>query len=155
VNWKTFLRVALPLASLAGLIVITLPLAGWLVVFPLSVVSSIRLYSRREPGRLNPGQGARMGIAVATITFVLSSALFGVMAAHDPDDYRKAVAQAVKSVQEIEARTPDSPPLSRALAGPRGVVLFTCISLICLLAILLVIGSVTGALTAAVAGRSG
>jgi len=95
-----------------------------------------------------------MGIAVATIAFVLSSVLFGVMAAHDPGDYRMAVDQALKSVQEIEARSPDSPHVSQALAGPHGTVLFTCISLISLLAILLVIGSVTGALAAALSARS-
>lgn len=154
INWKAFLRTALPLASFAGLIVVVFAPVGWLLVFPLSVVFSIRMYSRRQFQRVSPGQGAVMGIADAMIAFALSAVLFVVLSVRNPADYRKAVHQAVQSLQEIEDRNPDGPRFSQVFLGPGGTVLFTGLALISLLVILLVIGIASGVLAVVLARGS-
>lgn len=154
VEWKIFLRVALPLAALAGVFVAVQPLVAWVVVLPASVFVSIRIYSRRHPGWLAGAQGAGMGTVMALIVFVLSSMLFLVGARQDPSEYRGAVDNAIRSVQEIEARNPDAPRFSPALTGPHGPLLFTCLSLASLLVILLAIGSASGALTVVLSRKS-
>lgn len=131
-----------------------LPLLAWLLVLPASVAASIRIYSRRQPGLLTGAQGAGMGTVIALIVFALSSTLFVIGARYDPSEYHRAVNQAVKSVQEIEASNPDAPRFSEALTGPYGPLLFTCVSLASLLVILLVIGSATGALTVVASRKS-
>jgi hypothetical protein len=145
IHWKTFFRIAFPLAAVVGISPVIHPALSWLFL-PAVVLISIHLYRRRQTGPVRPGQGAKMGAFIGLGSFSVYALIFAIKAAADPAAFRQEITAVI---QEAIARNPS--PEARQLAenllsGNGGIVLFAAISMGFLLILLLVIGSVSGAL---------
>lgn len=152
IDWKVFLRIAAPLALAVAFFTPYSPLVGWLVLLPGSVFLAIHFYRRRRPGLLKTAQGAKLGALIALLTFAVLAVLLAILIAHDPAAYRR---DAENAVRDALARNPSpQAEVVRALfAGPRGVAVLTAMGMAILLAFLLAIGSIAGALAASL-GRN-
>ncbi len=156
IDWKSFLRIAAPLALAVGLLTAYSPLLGALILLPGSVFLAVHVYRRRTLGPLRAAQGARMGAVVGTISFAVLAVLFAASVAYDPAGYRQQVESQVK---EALARNP-SPQAQQVVqnlfSGPRGIALLLAMGMAVTLVFLLVISSVSGALAASlVRNKSG
>lgn len=147
IDWKTFFRVALPLAAAVGASQVVFPPLT-LLLLPGSVIIAIQLYRRRQPGPLRPAQGAKMGASIGFVSFGVYVLVFVIKVAGDPAGFRQQLAALI---QEAIARnpTPESRQMAEAFfGGTGGLVFFFAIGMAFLLGFLLVLGSVSGALAA-------
>lgn len=148
IRWKSFLRVAFPVAAVLGISLAVYP-AILLLLLPVSVILTIQLYRRRQPGSLRASQGAKMGALIGLVCFGVYAVLLGIKAAGDPVGFRQQLAAVI---QEGIARNPSTPE-ARQIAesmfgGTGGLVFFLALGMGLLLVFLLVIGSLSGALAA-------
>jgi hypothetical protein len=147
IRWKSFLRLALPLAAVVGVSLAVYP-ALLLLLLPGSVIVAIQLYRRRQPGPLRTSQGAKMGALIGSISFGVYALLFGMKVAADPAEFRQQMSTLI---QEAIARnpTPEARQMAESLfSGTGGLVFFFGVGMALLLVFLLVFGSVSGALAA-------
>jgi hypothetical protein len=147
IHWKSFLRVALPLAAVVGVSLAVYP-ALLLLLLPGSVIVAIQLYRRRQPGALRSSQGAKMGALIGLVSFGVYALLFAIRVAGDPAEFRQQMSALI---QEAITRnpTPEARQMAESLfSGTGGLVFFFAIGLALLLVFLLVLGSVSGALAA-------
>ncbi len=149
IEWKSFLRIAAPLAGLVGIVAFYVPLL-WLVLFPGSIFFAVYVYRRRQLGPLKPAHGAKMGIVIGLLTFAVVALLLTALIAHDPAGYRQDRENEMK---EAMARnpSPQSAQVAQVFSGTRGVALLTVVGMAMLLVLTLVIGSASGALAASLA----
>ena len=146
IQWKAFLRLALALAPVVGLLVISILPLGC-VLLAGAVVWAIHRYRLRWPGPLHRAQGAKLGASLGLLSFGFSMIFFGIGVGLDPSGYRQTVE---KGLQEALARgtNPDAQRAVQALfSGANGIVLFTIMLLAFLLAIVLIISATTGVLS--------
>jgi hypothetical protein len=148
IHWKTFLRTAVPLAAVVGLFTGANVLVAWLLLLPGSVMFAIYMYRRRWPALLRPFEGAKLGASIGLASFGFFAIVIAIKVVADPAEYRHMVAQAI---QDALARnpTPEAQQMVQSLfSGTTGVVLISAMGMALVLAFLLVIGSVSGALAA-------
>lgn len=143
IHWKTFFRIALPLAAVVGISQVVFPPLTVLLL-PGSVIIAIHLYRRRQPIPLRATQGAKMGAATAFASFAFYAVTFAIRVAADPAAFRHDLATAVALNPN-----PDAQQMGQALINSTGgLVIFFVLMMLVSLMFLLVIGSISGALTA-------
>jgi hypothetical protein len=147
IQWKTFLRIAVPLAAVVGVSPAVHPLLA-LLLLPGSVIFALHVYRRKQTGPLRPFQGAKLGAFIGLASFGFYTVLFAIQVAGDPGGFRRDMASVI---QQAIARnpTPEARQMAEAiLSGTGGLVLFSALEMGFLLAFLLAIGSASGALAA-------
>src|SRR5438445_2454462 len=76
IDWKYFLRTAIPLAALTDLLTMTLHPLALFVFLPANLVWAISRYRRHRPIAIGSGQGAQMGAMMGLLTFAFFLAFF-------------------------------------------------------------------------------
>src|SRR5262249_21681435 len=141
IQWGLFFRAALLLSALSGFLTFLIFPIGLLVVFPLSLSSTMARYRPYHPGHLSRGQGARIGAFMALLSFATFLVFF---LATLPWNREVVIAK----VHEFAAQNPD--PQAQAVmlwfATPNGFVTLTILTLLIFLAIFLIVGLASGAL---------
>jgi hypothetical protein len=155
-QWKTFLRIAIPLAGVVAFFTAANLLLGLLMLLPGSVILAIHLYRRRQLGPFRTRQGAKLGALIGLLSFACLAIVLAVLVTRDPATYRQ---ETEKAVMEALARNP-SPQAQQLVekwfTGSAGTVRLTALGMTFLLVLLLIIGSLSGALAVAlVRDRSG
>jgi len=143
IEWRYFLRLALPLALLTGIATAFLSLVGPLIVLPVGTILIISRYRQRRAHPLGGGQGALMGAVAAMLSFgfFLAAMAPGWPALHP---------LLIKFIQDKAAQTPDlqARQMMQWFATPEGLTVFLGIALGMLLVLLLLVGLGSGALAA-------
>lgn len=146
IHWKSFLRVAVPLAVALGLFTAYGPLQGWLILLPVSVFLAIYVYQRRHTGPLKPAQGAKMGAVIVLISFALPVIIVAVSVARDPAGYRQQIENQIKDAVAHNPNPQFQQMAQTMLSGTGGIALVTAVGMTMVLLFLLVIGGASGAL---------
>ena len=148
IEWRPFLRLALPLALLAGIVTAILPSLGFFVVLPAGTIFAILRYRQRRAHTLRGGQGARMGAATALLSF-------GFFVAAIVPGWPTLRPLLVTAIQERAAQTPDpqARQMAQWLATPEGAPVLLGAFLGGVLVVFLLVGLSSGALAARL-GRS-
>jgi hypothetical protein len=148
IAWKEFFRVAAPLAVLTGMLTVAFAPLGLFVALPAVLFWSISSYRRRRPVPLRTGQGAAMGVLMASLSFAVF--LFFSLAAiyFKTTQYRDFV---LSRIHEIASRNPDpqTQQMLQWFVTPEGLIVFTAIGLGMILMAFLIIGMGSGALAVA------
>jgi hypothetical protein len=148
IDWKYFLRTAIPLAALTDVLTMTLHPLAIFVFLPANLVWAISRYTRQRPIVIRSGQGARMGALMGLLSFVFFAAFFLVSISLQRTQYHDLM---VSQIQQISAQNPD-PQAQQVLqwfTTPDGLIAFTAFALITLLLLCLALGSGSGALVGA------
>jgi hypothetical protein len=148
IEWRHFLRLALPLAVLTGIVTAVLPPLGFFVILPASTILAIARYRQRSARPLLGGQGARMGAMTAVLSFGFFLAAVSVAWT----TYRPLI---LNKIQETAAQNPD-PQTRQTLqwfATPEGLPFFLGLVLVMIFVVFLLVGLSSGALAARL-GRS-
>jgi hypothetical protein len=149
IHWKTFFRLAVPLAAVVGFLMSIQSELGLFVVLPGAIAFVIYYYRRRQPVLLTAWTGAKLGMFVGFVSFVFFALFFAVESAANIAAYRQAMAQLIEYTLAHQF-TPEAQQLAKAwLGGPYGVALITVSLLMSALFFLLLISGVTGALVGA------
>jgi hypothetical protein len=157
IQWRSFFRIALPLAAVAGFFTAYGYALGWLVLLPGSVVLAIYIYRRRSPGPLTIWQGTKIGAFIGILSSAFSAVLFIVKVRLDPAAFRQALDTAM---QQAVSRNSDPQvqqqvqQMVQFFSGTTGIVIFTAMFIVFTLVVLLIIGGITGALTAFFSNKS-
>ncbi len=149
IQWKSFFRIALPLAMANGLLSSLVPPLGLLIFLPGSVLWAIYIYGRRVPGPLSTGRGAKLGSVLGLLSFAPFAVFFSLLVAHNRDEIHQAM---VRVFQEAAAKNPDpavQPVMQFLTDTTAGMVVFTLIGLAFALVLFLLFAAAAGALTAA------
>ena len=148
IDWKYFLRTALPLAALTDVLTMILHPLAFFVLLPANLVWAISRYQRRRPIPIRSGQGARMGALMGLLSFAFFLAFFLVTVSFQHGQYRDIM---VSRIHEIAAQNPDpqAQQMLQWFATPAGLVTFTSIALVTIFLICLVIGTGSGAVVVA------
>jgi hypothetical protein len=156
IHWKTFLRIAAPLAGVVAFFTAANVLLGCLIVLPGSVIFALHIYRRRRQGPFRTGQAAKLGALLGLLSLACLGIVLAVLVARDPATYRQETEKAVK---EALARNPNPQAqqlVEKWFSGPAGTARLTALGMTFLLVILMIIGGLSGALAAALArDRSG
>lgn len=152
ISWRDFIRAAIPLAALTGILTLVLPPLGFFVLLPANLVWAISRYVRRRPMALRSGQGARMGAMMGLLSFGFFLVSFFAGLSLFWADFHNAM---LAKIHEIAAQNPDpqAQQLMQWFATPNGFITFTAVGLGSILLILLVVGMASGALAVAL-GRA-
>jgi hypothetical protein len=148
IDWKYFLRTAIPLAALTDVLTMTLHPLAIFVFLPANLVWAISRYTRQRPIVIRSGQGARMGALMGLLSFVFFAAFFLVSISFQRTQYHDLM---VSQIHQISAQNPD-PQAQQVLqwfTTPDGLIAFTAFALITLLLLCLALGSGSGALVGA------
>jgi hypothetical protein len=151
IQWKKFLRIAIPFAVANGLATTFFPPIGWFIALPGSVLWCILVYQRRCPGPLSAGRGARMGCVIGFFSFAAFAAFF-VLLYCVTGQLRPFLVQAAQ-----EAATHNYAPDLQAMIqsfsqSSAGMITFLVGLFAGSLLLFLSFGSVAGAFTAAFSG---
>jgi len=148
IDWKYFLRTAIPLAALTDVLTMTLHPLAIFVFLPANLVWAISRYTRHRPMAIRSGQGARMGALMGLLSFAFFAAFFLVSISLQRTQYHDLM---VSQLHQISAQNPD-PQAQQVLqwfTTPDGLIAFTAFALITLLLLCLALGSGSGALVGA------
>lgn len=148
IDWKYFLRTAIPLAALTDVLTMTLHPLAIFVFLPANLVWAISRYTRHRPIAIRSGQGARMGALMGLLSFAFFAAFFLVSISLQRTQYHDLM---VSQIHQISAQNPD-PQAQQVLqwfTTPDGLIAFTAFALITLLLLCLALGSGSGALVGA------
>jgi len=149
IQWKRFLRIALPFSILGCLSVLLFGPLGTVVAQGV-VAIAVGRYRRNHPGALRGTQGAVLGATVGLFSYIVYLIFFVVQVTANPGEFH---AQAVATVQQVLGNNP-SPLAHRfaqwAITNFWGFVLFT---LSFALMITVVLSGITGAVTASFSRR--
>ena len=153
IAWKDFIRAAVPLAAVTGIITVPLAPLGLFVLLPVNLIWAIARYRRNHPPAIRAGQGARMGALMGVLSFGFFLPCFLVTITVWRTQYRELM---IARINEIAAQNPDpqAQQMLQGLATPHGLIVFTAIGLGTILLIFLVIGMGSGALAVAL-GKAG
>jgi hypothetical protein len=153
IEWRSFLRISLPLAFLAGtLTAFLLPLG--LAMLPASVILALARYRKERCPRMTPAQGGWLGACTGLLSFLVFLIFAGIQAALNRAEMRQAM---INGLQEQLARNPD-PNFHQAanwLITPAGMVFLLALSMMVFLALFVGLATVTGTLAAAISGNRG
>ena len=148
IDWRYFLRTAIPLAVLTDVLTVTLHPLALFVFLPANLVWAISRYLRQRPVAIGSGQGAQMGAMMGLLSFAFFLAYFLVGLSFLHAQYRELM---IAQIHQLAAQNPD--PQARQMlqwfATPDGLITFTAIGLISVLLICLALGSGSGALAIA------
>ena len=149
IAWRDFIRTAIPLAALTGILTLVLPPLGLFVLLPANLVWAISRYLRRRPMDLRGGQGARMGAMMGALSFGFFLASFFAGLPFFWADFHNVV---IVRIHEIAAQNPDpqAQQMMQRFVTPDGFIVLTAMVLGTFLLIFLVIGMASGALAIAV-----
>jgi hypothetical protein len=148
IDWKYFLRTAIPLAALTDVLTMTLHPLALFVFLPANLVWAISRYKRHRPLAIGSGQGARMGALMGLLSFALFLVYFLVGLIFLHAQYRDTV---ISQIHQISAQNPD-PQVQQMLqwfATPDGLIAFTVFALVSFLLICLALGTGSGAVAIA------
>jgi hypothetical protein len=148
IDWKYFLRTAIPLAALTDVLTMTLHPLALFVFLPANLLWAISRYRRHRPVVIRSGQGARMGAIMGLLSFAFFAAFFLVSISLQRTQYHDLM---VSQIHQISAQNPD-PQAQQVLqwfTTPDGLIAFTAFALISLLLLCLALGSGSGALLGA------
>ena len=104
IDWKRFLRMAWLPGVVAGLATAFYAPVGLLIVVPLTVVMTVRSYSKQHPLPLRSGQGAKLGMMVGLLSFVALAVLLCAILLIDGSQLREGMASAAL---QAASRNPD------------------------------------------------
>jgi ribosomal protein L40E len=150
IRWKTFLRTTWPLAALAGVAASTIPLVGFFVLLPLSVLLGIWLYRRRQAAIIRASQGVKLGLAMGLISFI-SFAVLMVGAVSTSETLHQEM---VRQITVAASRTPETQKMFLPwINTPQGFAVFMAILLAFTMFIFLAFTGITGAVAAATFGE--
>jgi hypothetical protein len=140
IRWDLFVKTALPLSAVTGVITWLL-FPAILLVLPLMFRSTLGRYRRFHPGALSSGQGARLGALMALLSFAVF-AVFFVPTAWWNRDYL------VTKLQQVAAQSPDLQVQHSMLWFTGGAGLIACLGLMLVFALIIfiLIGLLSGAL---------
>ena len=147
INWKKFLRSALPFCLLAGISIIVYAPLG-LLVFIACVMVAVSRYRRDHSAGLTATQGAKLGAVAGVLGFVLPI-IWGLIAiVYQSAEYRRQVEL---MVQQRLGNNPD--PLAQRFAhwftSTPGIIFGVIFSVVVLLVVVAIISSLAGAVSAA------
>lgn len=148
IDWKYFLRTAIPLAALTDVLTMTLHPLALFVFLPANLVWAISRYTRHRPIVIRSGHGARMGALMGLLSFAFFAAFFLVSISFQRTQYHDLM---VSQIQQISAQNPDpqAQQILQWFTTPDGLIAFTVFALITLLLLCLALGSGSGALLGA------
>jgi|ERR1044071_394452 hypothetical protein len=152
IAWRDFIRVAVPLAAITGILTVPLAPLGLFVLLPANLIWAIARYRRNHPRAIRAGQGARMGALMGVLSFGFFLACFLATIMVWRTQYRELM---IARINEIAAQNPDpqAQQMTQWFATPHGLIAFTSLGLGAILVIFLVIGIGSGALAIAL-GRA-
>jgi hypothetical protein len=129
IDWKYFLRTAIPLALF--------------VFLPANLVWAISRYRRHRPIAIGSGQGARMGALMGLLSFALFLVYFLVGLIFLHAQYRDTV---ITQIHQISAQNPDpqAQQMLQWFTTPDGLITFTAIALVTFLLVCLALGTGSG-----------
>src|SRR5215467_545542 len=141
IQWGLFFRNALLVSAISGVLAFLIFPIGLLIVFPVSLGSTMARYRPYHPGPISRGQGARMGALMALLSFTSFLVFFLATLPWN----REIV---IGKIHELTAQNPD--PQAQAVmlwfATPAGFVAFTILTLMFFLTMFLIVGMASGAL---------
>lgn len=148
IDWKYFLRTAIPLAALTDVLTMTLHPLALFVFLPANLVWAISRYRRHRPIAIRSGQGARMGAMMGLLSFAFFLAFFLVSISFQHAQYRDIM---IAQIHQISAQNPDpqAQQMLQWFATPDGLITFTAIALVTILLICLAVGMGSGAVAIA------
>ena len=148
IDWKYFLRTAIPLAALTDVLTMTLHPLALFVFLPANLVWAISRYRRHRPIAIRSGQGARMGAMMGLLSFTFFLAFFLVSISFQHAQYRDIM---ITQIHQISAQNPDpqAQQMLQWFATPDGLITFTAIALVTILLICLAVGTGSGAVVIA------
>jgi hypothetical protein len=148
IDWKYFLRTAIPLAALTDVLTMTLHPLGLFLFLPANLLWAISRYRRHRPIAIGSGQGARMGAMMGLLSFTFFLAFFLISISFQRTQYHDLM---VSQIQQISAQNPDpqAQQLLQWFTTPDGLIAFTAFALVTLLLLCLAVGSGSGALVGA------
>lgn len=148
IDWKYFLRTAIPLAALTDVLTMVFHPLALFVFLPANLVWAIYRYRRHRPIAIRSVQGARMGALMGLLSFTFFLAFFLVSISFQHAQYHDVM---ISQIQQISAQNPD-PQAQQVLhwfTTPNGLVAFTAFAFVTLLLLCLALGSGSGALAIA------
>ncbi|HWZ45542.1 MAG TPA: hypothetical protein VNW97_18855 [Candidatus Saccharimonadales bacterium] len=150
IDWRAFLRIALPLAFLSGTFSAVPPAVG-LALLPAAVILAVARYRKEHSLHMTPSQGAWLGACTGLLSFVFFLVFAGMRAAMNSAEMR----QNIKSLQEELARNPDPSfqQMANWIVTPPGIIFFFVLGMVVVLAVFVGLATVTGTLTAAFSGN--
>jgi hypothetical protein len=148
IDWRYFLRTAIPLAALTDVLTTTLHPLALFVFLPASLVWAISRYRRHRPVAIGSGQGAFMGAMMGLLSFAFFLAFFLIKISFQLTQYRDIM---ITQIHQLSAQNPDpeAQQMLQWFATPEGLITFTAIALVTILLICLAVGSGSGALVGA------
>jgi hypothetical protein len=148
IDWKYFLRTAIPLAALTDVLTMTLHPLALFVFLPANLVWAISRYRRHRSVVIRSGQGARMGALMGLLSFAFFLAFFLVGLIFQHAQYRDIM---IEKIHQISTQNPDpqAQQMLQWFTTPDGLVTFTAFALLMGLLICLAVGSGSGAVATA------
>jgi hypothetical protein len=148
IDWKYFIRTAIPLAALTDVLTITLHPLGLFLFLPANLLWAISRYRRHRPIAIRRGQGARMGAMMGVLCFAFFFAFFLVRVSFQRAEYRDVV---ISQIHQISAQNPDpqAQQMLQWFATPEGLIAYTAIALVTILLVCLAVGIGSGAIAIA------
>jgi hypothetical protein len=148
IDWRYFLRTAIPLAALTDVLTMTLHPLTLFVFLPANLVWAISRYRRHRPVAIGRGQGARMGAMMGLLSFAFFLAFFLISISFQHAQYRDVM---ITQIHQLSAQNPDpqAQQMLQWFATPDGLITFTAIALVTILLICLAVGSGSGAIAIA------
>jgi hypothetical protein len=151
IQWKPFLRIAVPLAALVGLLTAGRSPLGWLVLLPGGVVFAVHTYRLRQPTPLRVWQGAKLGVLAGVLSVLFFAIFLAAEAGIDPAGYRQSTEETIKTVKQRQAGNPN-PDVERFIQllsdGTRGVVLTSALEVASAMVFLPLVSGISGAIAA-------
>ncbi len=148
IDWRYFLRTAIPLAVLTDVLTVALHPLALFVFLPANLVWAISRYRRHRPVAIGTGQGAKMGAIMGLLSFAFLLAYFLVGLSFLHAQYRELM---VTQLHQLSAQNPDpqAQQMLQWFATPDGLIAFTVFALFSFLLICLAVGSGSGAMAIA------
>jgi hypothetical protein len=127
----------------AALAFLALPLGGWFAVY---------LYSRRQPGPVTAGMGARLGAVTGFFVFLICFCVSAVGVLTDRQEIFDMVQKAMKDAAAANP-TPQADALIQQISTPNGMMTILFLAAVMFLFVSLVLCAVGGAATAGLVNR--
>jgi hypothetical protein len=127
----------------AALAFLALPLGGWFAVY---------LYSRRAPGAVTAGMGARLGAVTGFFVFAIGFAISAVGVMTDRDEVFQLMQKGMKEAAAANP-SPQADALIQQISTPSGMMTILFLAAVLFLFVSLALCAVGGAAGAAIAKR--
>lgn len=150
IEWKKFLRSALPLCVLAGLGLAYTGLIGVIIFFGLVAIMVVR-YQRQHPAPLSGSQGARMGALAGVLSFFVVLIVVAFSVLQNPGELQR---QLVTAMNQRFANNPDphAQQFAQWATSTEGLVVFLVLATIITLIFFVILASAVGAIAASLSG---